>query len=235
MAEESKKELIQINENAYWDIINQYNKFRDKQNYYDFREDWNKDYKFWVITFDFVIRTILLLKMMSNSMVRFNRKWEFNQWYRWTKDFELWFFNKDKIKNINNEFNKLLKLFNENNYCFRNKDLLDDIKQYWENDLLILDPPYLLWHAEWNLYWMWWKDWNREKEKELLEFLLNDYKWDFIYFNYLSVNWNKLNVLDNFIKESLNVKIIPLREQVSTWQKRVQWTKKVEEVLITNI
>ncbi|MEE0615972.1 MAG: DNA adenine methylase, partial [Intestinibacter bartlettii] len=62
--------------------LNQWNRFSSKEDYYNFREYWNKKYKNNRFDDAFIYETALLLKMCSNSMVRFNSKGEFNQGFR---------------------------------------------------------------------------------------------------------------------------------------------------------
>ena len=222
-------------------LIKKYDNFKDKEQYYLFRDNWNIKYAQNDYSKTFIIMTVLLLKMCSNSMVRFNNHGYFNQGFRWTKDVTIWFFK--TTKTIENIYKELLKIKNatiEQNYNFIEGDLLDRIKEYWKNDLLILDPPYVLSHWKESLYWPWDKDWNDEKEKKLLSFLLNDFKGDFIYFNYLEIIFpdNVIEHLElkNFLKKYWKDKLtlLPLREQVSTWQNR-KGTKEAKEFIITNI
>jgi len=227
------------------DIINEYDNFKDKTQYYNFRNNWNFLYKHDDYSKKFIIMTILLLKMCSNSMVRFNKKEEFNQWFRWTKDINIWFFKSSKTsENILIEINKIISKKSETQYVFKNKDLMVDLKKYNnKNTLLLLDPPYVISHWKESLYGTWDKDWNDKKEKELLDFLLNDFKGDFIYFNYLEIIYPDKTIEHKILKEFLvkhegkykkSLNLHPLREQVSTWQKR-KGTKDAKEFIITNI
>lgn len=64
-------------------IINKFDRFSTKESYYTFRDYWNEKYLNDKFDRDFIMETILLLKMCSNSMVRFNPKHGyFNQGFR---------------------------------------------------------------------------------------------------------------------------------------------------------
>ena len=63
-------------------ILDKWNYFREKDNYYAFREYWNKKYFADEFDKDFIYETVMLLKMCSNSMVRFNQQGVFNQGFR---------------------------------------------------------------------------------------------------------------------------------------------------------
>lgn len=222
----------------FWNVINKYNNFSEKENYYDFRNDWNLLYKKSNFSKkDFIIKTILLLKLCSNSIIRFNKKWEFNQGFRWLwkRKLEKWtFFTEKVISKVFLEYEKLIKRLNSKDFSFEIWDFLKEMKKYWEWDLLILDPPY---KDIWNVYN---SIWNEEKEKELLEFLLNEYKWDFIYFNYLnkerkSEELKKKNLnLVKFMNVYPNIKLLNMKSHISMWQKR-KWFWYIKQVILTNI
>jgi len=238
--------IVEIKEEDYWNIVNQYNNFKEKE-YYVFRDHWNEKFANNDYDIDFFLRTIMLLKMCSNSMVRFNSKWVFNQGFRLiaksASDKWEWFFTDRKISTIVKETNKLLKILKENNFEFRVDSFLNQYKKFWKGDLLLLDPPYIL--AEWKgwIYQAGEKAWNETKEKEILEFLLNDYEWDFLYFNFTKViiDWveHKHNLLLDFIdkynEKKWKLKLYHLREKVGTWQWRKESNRSVEELIITNI
>ena len=105
-------------------ILNQWNRFSSKEDYYNFREYWNKKYKNNRFDDAFIYETALLLKMCSNSMVRFNSKGEFNQGFRGLgKKTE--FFTDTMKKIIVNGLNDLNIELNKNNYEFFTEDILN--------------------------------------------------------------------------------------------------------------
>lgn len=223
------KELI-IN-NYQYDIIlfneicKQYNDFSNKQDYYNFRKDWNSNYKISNYNKNFILETLLLLKMCSNSMVRFNNKGEFNQGFRGCHGP---FFNEITKNNIINELNNLSNFLQNKNYKFTNFDclkLLDNLKDT-KNNLIILDPPYISSLGMYNL-----SSYNKEKDLQILNYL-NNTKNDFIYFNYLiNENFEYLE-LKNFAK-NYNVEII--NDKTCSGQNRKLNVKSIKEVLIYKI
>ena len=176
------KELIinnyQYDINLFNEICKRYNDFLNKKDYYNFRKDWNSNYKISNYNKNFILETLLLLKMCSNSMVRFNNKGEFNQGFRGCHGP---FFNEITKNNIINELNNLSNFLQNKNYKFTNFDclnLLNDLKNT-KNNLIILDPPYISGLGMYNL-----SSYNKEKDLQILNYL-NNTKNDFIYFNYL--------------------------------------------------
>ena len=55
-------------------ILNRFDRFSTKESYYAYRDYWNEKYLSDDFDRIFILETILLLKMCSNSMVRFNPK-----------------------------------------------------------------------------------------------------------------------------------------------------------------
>jgi len=227
-----------INRKDFFKVVKEYNNFNEKEEYYRFRKDWNELYENPELKKkDFVINTILLLKLCSNSIVRFNQQGLFNQWFRWVskKKTSKLFFTDRTLNKIVNEYHLLYEQLIKNDYVFEAVDILTKLKKYWKNDLLILDPPYI--DVE-NVYWLT-KIWTEEDEKKVLDFLLNEFNWDFIYFNYLNKldsDWKKrkhLNVV-KFINSYKNVNILPLTNHTSMWQKR-KGLSNIKEIILTNI
>lgn len=204
-------------------ILNQWNRFSSKEDYYNFREYWNNKYKNNRFNDSFIYETALLLKMCSNSMVRFNSKGEFNQGFRGLgKKTE--FFTDTMKKIIVDGLNDLNVELNKNNYEFTTEDVLNILPD--ENDLLILDPPYILRD---DMYSM---DFSK-KHNEYLINLLNENRCDFIYFNYLERDGAIYNELNDMINKN-NYYVIELSNKTGSGQNR-KGTKDIKEVLVTNI
>lgn len=208
-------------------IINEWNNFSDKKHYYEFRDHWNKKYLSKQYDRNFVYETILLLKMCSNSMVRFNRKeGYFNQGFRGLGKGKTEFFSplaKNKIIQNLNEFKQNL---NKRKYTFYHGDFKQLMKA-GKDDLVILDPPYILSEG------MYGTNFTEEDDAKIFEFL-NNTKADFILFNYLTsgdrVNGALQNFLDN--NEGLYMETINVRD--STGQGRTEG-KEVVEVMVSRI
>ena len=147
------------------EIINKW-RFTDKTHYYDFRDHWNKKYLFDNYDRKFIYETILLLKMCSNSMVRFNRKHGyFNQGFRGISKGRKEFFTpmaKDKIVRELNDFRTKLQ---ENTFEFHNKDFKDLLLLVNKGDLVLLDPPYILSEG------MYGADFTKEDDQYIFDFL----------------------------------------------------------------
>ena len=204
-------------------ILNQWNRFSSKEDYYNFREYWNNKYKNNRFNDSFIYETALLLKMCSNSMVRFNSKEEFNQGFRGLgKKTE--FFTDTMKKIIIDGLNDLHIELNKNNYEFTIEDILNIYPD--ENDLLILDPPYILRD---DMYSM---DFSKKHNDYLIN-LLDENKCDFIYFNYLERDGVIYNELNDIINKN-NHYVIELSNKTGSGQNR-KGIKDIKEVLVTNI
>lgn len=220
-----KNNPTQITTNDLQIIIEKNNNFFPSTHYYEFREKWNEDYLANNYSKDFIIKTVLLLKMCSNSMVRFNNKTgKFNQGYRGCS--EKGFFKYNTLENITEKINNLIERLSTKNYQFYSDDFFNYIDNInlTPNDLLILDPPYLL---ESSLYSI---EYNQNQDQKLKELLLKT-QGKFIYFNYLQkfqkVNENAKFLADQFYTHSI-------RSNTSSGQFR-KGTSEVDEVLITNL
>ena len=212
-------------------ILNRFDRFSTKESYYTYRNYWNE--KYLSNNFDriFIMETILLLKMCSNSMVRFNPKeGYFNQGFRGLGKKKEFF--TDKMKDMClNELNELSKKLQEGEYNFTNKDFLEYINNYncdkKEKNLLVIDPPYILRKDMYDT------DWTEEHDKKLFE-LLNNTKDDFIYFNYLERDGVINEQLKDFINKN-NLKYIEINNKTLAGQGRSENIKTVSEVIVTNI
>ena len=210
-------------------IIGAYNKFSDKDNYYVFRDYWNSKYTNNIYDKDFVYETVLLLKMCSNSMVRFNKKGEFNQGFRGLAKDKTKFFSSSMKVSIITQLNLLSTTLNSKNYNFMVGDFKDVLKETKENDLIILDPPYILRTDMYDMNFT-------EEDDEFLSDFLTYTKSDFLYFNYLEsdgvINKRLSDLFEKFSHKFLRIENISDKTMAGQGRKG---TKEVKEVIITNI
>ena len=95
-----------------------------------------------------------------------------------------------------------------------------------KNDLIILDPPYILRN---DMYSM---DYTKQHDDFLLK-LLDSNSCDFLYFNYLERDGVVFDELQELIDKH-NFNVIELASSTCTGQNRTG-SKEVKEVLITNM
>lgn len=205
--------------------------FTCSENYYAFREYWNKRYIAEDIDKQFIYETVMLLKMCNNSLVRFNQKGEFNQGFRGiARNNKIGkFFTDSSLKRIPEELNSLGKKLQKRTYSFYNKDykeLLQNDIHLGKDDLLLLDPPYILTNTS-----TYGGTYNNESEKELLSFV-EGLECDFILFNYLyNIDKEHRGLIE--LIDRKGYKVISLRTKGKL--KSLNEDAKVNEVLITNI
>lgn len=203
-------------------IIKKWNNFSQKEDYYNFRTYWNKRYFNNQFDREFVYETSLLLKMCSNSMVRFNQKGEFNQGFRGLGDSKEFF--QDSMKDlIVDGLSELHENLNKRNYKFSTEDMVN--VPFNKDDLLILDPPYILQQG------MYTQDFTEQHDNYLLEILKSDTK--FIYFNYIERDGQMHTKLNDVINDK-NLITIDLSSKTKSGQGTNKVTK-VREILVTNI
>ena len=207
-------------------IINKFNRFSVKEDYYTFREYWNKKYFAETFDKDFIYETSLLMKMCSNSMIRFNHEGVFNQGFRGLGNSTEFF--ADSMKKLCVDgLNNLAERIKSKPFEFIINDFMDLPKSELcaENNLLILDPPYILRQD------MYSQDFSNNHDTYLLD-ILNETKGDFIYFNYLERNGESNSNLSKLVNKRFNT--IHINGKTSSGQGRTE-TKQVEEVIITNV
>lgn len=207
-------------------ILNRFNRFSKKEDYYIFRDYWNEKYLNDKMDEDFIIETVLLLKMCSNSMVRFNQKeGYFNQGFRGLGKKDE-FFTESMKRLCVDSVNSLTEILNKKEFDFTSEDFLN-FKDSDDNNLIILDPPYIL---RSDMYTV---DWNKEHEDKLNKLIMNT-KNDFIYFNYLERDGIVNQELVDIIKKR-GLTAIEINNKTNAGQGRSKNTIDVKEVLITNI
>lgn len=207
-------------------ILNRFNRFSKKEDYYIFRDYWNEKYLNDKMDKDFIIETVLLLKMCSNSMVRFNQKeGYFNQGFRGLGKKDE-FFTESMKRLCVDSVNSLTEILNKKEFDFTSEDFLN-FKDLDDNNLIILDPPYIL---RSDMYTV---DWNKEHEDKLNKLIMNT-KNDFIYFNYLERDGIVNQELVDIIKKR-GLTVVEINNKTNAGQGRSKNTIEVKEVLITNI
>lgn len=210
-------------------ILNRFERFSTKESYYTFRDYWNKKYLSDKFDKEFIMETILLLKMCSNSMVRFNPKeGYFNQGFRGLGKKKEFF--TDTMKNLClKEINELSNKLQECQWQFVNSDFLEykDLEYCNCKNLLIVDPPYMLRKDMYDT------DWTLDHDKKLLDLLTNTTN-DFLYFNYLQRDGVVNEELLKFINEN-GFKYIEINDKTLAGQGRSENIKSVTEIIVTNI
>ena len=205
-------------------ILAKWNNFSNKQDYYDFRDYWNIKYKRNQFDREFIYETALLLKMCSNSMVRFNKQGEFNQGFRGLGN-KNEFFGESMINLIIDGLNELHESLYDREYTFTNYDMINI--EYNKNDLLIIDPPYILRQE------MYSQDFSIEHDDYLLE-ILNKKEVDFIYFNYIERDNFAHSKLYDILNHNPDLKVVELSNKTKSGQ-GATGVKNIKEVMITNI
>ena len=117
-------------------ILNRFNRFSKKEDYYIFRDYWNEKYLNDKMDEDFIIETVLLLKMCSNSMVRFNQKeGYFNQGFRGLGKKDE-FFTESMKRLCVDSVNSLTEILNKKEFDFTSEDFLN-FKDSDDNNLIM--------------------------------------------------------------------------------------------------
>lgn len=207
-------------------ILNKFNNFSHKDDYYTFRDYWNEKFLNDKFDKDFIIETVLLTKMCSNSMVRFNpKKGYFNQGFRGLgKKKE--FFTESMKELVIKGLNDLKEKLSNDKYSFINIDF-KDYNDRGNDNLLILDPPYVLRADMYNT------DFTKELDDKLLS-LIATTESDFVYFNYLVRDGEEHTKLKKIIDEK-GFRVIDINDKTLAGQGRGKNTREVREIIVTNI
>ncbi len=182
----------------------------NKIGYEKLRNDYNNGKKHCLLLY-------LLLIYGFNRMLRFNSKEKFNVPVG----------NVDFNKNVFNALNDYFRFVKNKNIEFLNLDFYIFIKSLKINndDLIYLDPPYLISFSEYN------KIWNEEKERLLLNLLdeLNQKNVKFAISNIIEYRGRKNQIfikwMKHYNKHRINSNYISYHDNS---------IKKIDEVLITN-
>lgn len=209
-------------------IISRWDNFSDKSYYYEFRDIWNNKYIDESYDREFIYETVLLLKMCSNSMVRFNKTTgRFNQGFRGLAGDKKVFFSKVFAKRIVRELNEFQDRLHNKTFEFHSKDFKSLLSMVGPDDLVILDPPYILSQG------LYGADFTKEDDQAIFDFLANT-EADFILFNYLESNEETHEVLKKFLIDNKGLSVELISETSATGQSTND-IKKVKEVMIHNI
>lgn len=208
-------------------VLENNQRFSSKESYYTFRDYWNVRYRSGQFDREFALETTLLLKMCSNSMVRFNSEGVFNQGFRGL-GMDAEFFKGTMLRDVVDQLNQIIVLVQSKNFKFTTKDF----KQYDDTDktnrLLILDPPYAL--GDKGMY-------NQEfprSDGEYLLSLIENTKNHFIYFNYLEHGNQVYTDLQDVISRR-NFRVIDIGDNNVSAGQGGKIAKHVREVMVTNV
>ena len=183
----------------------------NKEAYSRLRDDFNKGGK------QDIMQLYALLIYGFNRMLRFNKKGDFN----------LPVGNVDFNQNTYNAIVDYFTLLKDKNAVWYNEDFrvfLNNI-DYREDDLIYLDPPYLITFSEYN------KLWNEETERELLN-LLDDLNKRNIKFAISNVTHYKGKVNNLFLEWSKHYNSFPIKSNYISFNDNT--VKNFNEVLVTN-
>lgn len=183
----------------------------NKEAYSQLRDDFNKGGK------QDIIQLYALLIYGFNRMLRFNKKGDFN----------LPVGNVDFNQNTYNAIVDYFTLLKDKNVVWYNEDFrvfLNNI-DYREDDLVYLDPPYLITFSEYN------KLWNEETERELLN-LIDDLNKRDIKFAISNVTHYKGKVNNLFLEWSKHYNSFPIKSNYISFNDNT--VKNFNEVLVTN-
>ena len=183
----------------------------NKEAYSRLRDDFNKGGK------QDIMQLYALLIYGFNRMLRFNKKGDFN----------LPVGNVDFNQNTYNAIVDYFTLLKDKNVVWYNEDFrvfLNNI-DYREDDLIYLDPPYLITFSEYN------KLWNEETERELLN-LLDDLNKRDIKFAISNVTHYKGKVNNLFLDWSKHYNSFHIKSNYISFNDNT--VKNFNEVLVTN-
>lgn len=183
----------------------------NKEAYSQLRDDFNKGGK------QDIMQLYALLIYGFNRMLRFNKKGDFN----------LPVGNVDFNQNTYNAIVDYFTLLKDKNVVWYNDDFrvfLNNI-DYREDDLIYLDPPYLITFSEYN------KLWNEETERELLN-LIDDLNKRNIKFAISNVTHYKGKVNNLFLDWSKHYNSFPIKSNYISFNDNS--VKNFNEVLVTN-
>ena len=183
----------------------------NKEAYSQLRDDFNKGGK------QDIMQLYALLIYGFNRMLRFNKKGDFN----------LPVGNVDFNQNTYNAIVDYFTLFKYKNVVWYNEDFRVFLNKidYREDDLVYLDPPYLITFSEYN------KLWNEETERELLN-LLDDLNKRNIKFAISNVTHYKGKVNNLFLEWSKHYNSFPIKSNYISFNDNT--VKNFNEVLVTN-
>lgn len=182
----------------------------NKEAYYKMRSDFNKDK-------DDMMLLYLLLIYGFNRMLRFNAKGDFN----------LPVGNVDFNKNVENALNSYFDYVSGKNIELFSMDFQDFIEEVQPrpNDMVYLDPPYLITFSEYN------KLWNEDSEMRLIDYLdeLNSRNVRFAVSNVL---WHRQRYNGTFNEWAQKYNIVRIKSNYISFNDNTE--KDTYEVLVKN-
>ena len=182
----------------------------NREAYYKMRSDFNEDK-------DNMMLLYMLLIYGFNRMLRFNSKGDFN----------LPVGNVDFNKNVENALNSYFEYVSDKNIELFNMDFQEFIErvQPTPNDMVYLDPPYLITFSEYN------KLWNEDSEMRLIDYLdeLNSRNVRFAVSNVL---WHRKRYNGTFNKWAQKYNIVRIKSNYISFNDNTE--KDTYEVLVKN-
>ena len=209
------------------EILNRNHRFSSNDDYYKFRDCWNIQYFASRFDRNFVLETALLLKMCSNSMVRFNTQGQFNQGFRGLGT-DLEFFKPSMLEMVVEQLNLLRTAIQSKSFKFTTKDFKDYDDSDKSGRLLILDPPYAL--GDKGMY-------NKEfpkRDGDHLLHLIETTQNDFLYFNYIQHGEQTYRELQDLIDRK-KFTVIDIGDNNVSAGQGGKIAKYVREVMVTNV
>lgn len=183
----------------------------NKEGYEKLREHVNKNTK------NNPLILYVLLIYGFNRMLRFNGGGKFN----------LPVGNVDFNKNVVNALNNYFDFAHDKKIAFSSKDFRKFIseKEYFKNDFIYLDPPYLITASEYNKFW------DQKSESDLLSMIddLNRKGVGFALSNVTHYNGSKNDLLIKWMKK---YKVYNIKSNYISYHNNKK--KKIKEVLVTN-
>ena len=182
----------------------------NKEAYYKMRRDFNNDK-------DDMMLLYMLLIYGFNRMLRFNSKGDFN----------LPVGNVDFNKNVVNALNSYFDYVSDKDIELFNMDFQDFIEkvQPTPNDMVYLDPPYLITFSEYN------KLWNEDSEMRLIDYLdtLNSRG---IRFAVSNVLWHRKRYNGTFNEWAQKYNVVKIKSNYISFNDNTE--KDTYEVLVKN-
>ena len=182
----------------------------NKESYYKMRSDFNEDK-------DDMMLLYMLLIYGFNRMLRFNSKGDFN----------LPVGNVDFNKNVVNALNSYFDYVSNKNIELFNMDFQDFIEkvQPTPNDMVYLDPPYLITFSEYN------KLWDEDSEMRLIDYL-DELDSKNVRFAVSNVLWHRKRYNGTSNEWAQKYNIVPIHSNYISYHDNTQ--KDSYEVLVKN-
>lgn len=197
----------------------------NREGFFKLRKDFNQKIKEIDINDDYYLVMYVLIVYSFNNQIRFNSEGEFN----------LPVGKRDFNKNMQNKLLQFIEKIKRQNCYFTCSDFRDfDISSLTKDDLVYVDPPYLISCATYNEQ----GGWNNTDELDLLDFLdcLQELKVKFALSNVLRSKGKQNLILLNWLKtnkDKYKVHYLDYSYSNSNYHTKDKETKS-EEVLVVN-